>query len=51
MQLNKKQVFFSIVLVFLVIGFLEMTLNLLALVSPGMRQIFFCLPGHVPAQI
>jgi hypothetical protein len=49
MKLNKKQASFSIVLVFLVIGFLEITLNLLALVSPGMSQIVsFDIPGYVP---
>jgi hypothetical protein len=32
-KLNKKKASFSIVLVFLVIGFLEITLNLLALAA------------------
>ncbi len=39
MKLKKKQVFFAVVLALLVIGLLEMTLGLLALVSPRVDQL------------
>ena len=39
MKLNKKKASFSIVLVFLVIGFLEITLNLLAFIGKYLSSL------------
>jgi len=51
MKLNKRQAFFAAVLVLLVIGFLEITLGLLAFVSPRVDQLFATSKGTPDARL